>query len=359
MTLRAVVMAAMAAMGVAVVIVPAAVVPVRAQQPPRQAGAAGELRVLPVRGNIYLLSGAGANITASVGKDGVLLVDSGLAAMAEKTLAAVRDLSRRVTASPSPLKSCVGVVQGCQWWSSSELLPATTSPRAPRPISAIVNTSDDPDDVGGNAVIGAAGRSFGVRNLDNTIPGAAVIAHENAALRLTKADQSKLAPSESYGGRDKKLNFFNGEGVVITHPDSAHTDGDSIVYFRGSDVLAVGDVINMTSFPVIDVERGGTINGLIDALNWVLDVCVVEHMMEGGTIVVPGHGRLLDTADVAYYRDMVTIMRDRVRELRKRGMTLDQIKAARPTRDYDGLYGKNPRWTPAQFVEAIHKTLPK
>jgi cyclase len=344
-------------MGVAVVIVPAAVVPVRAQQASVQA-VARELRVLPVRGNIFLLSGAGANITVSVGKDGVLLVDSGLAAMAEKTLAAVRDLSRRVTASPSPLKSCVGVVQGCQWWSSSELLPATTSPRAPRPISAIVNTSDDPDDVGGNAVIGAAGRSFGVRNLDNTIPGAAVIAHENAALRLSKGDQSKLAPSESYGGRDKKLNFFNGEGVVVTHPDSAHTDGDSIVYFRGSDVLSVGDVINMTSFPIIDVERGGTVNGLVDALNWILDICVVEHMMEGGTIVVPGHGRLMDTADVAYYRDMVTIMRDRVRELRKRGMTLEQITAARPTRDYDGRYGKNPRWTPAQFVEAIYKTLP-
>ena len=353
MTPRTVLMAAAVAAGVASV----AGVPVAAQQASRQAAAA-ELRVLPVRGNIFLISGAGANITASVGKDGVLLVDSGSAAMAEKTLAVVRDLSRRVTASPMPLKSCVGVVQGCQWWSSSELLPATT-PRAPRPISAIVNTSDDPDDVGGNAVISAAGRSFGVRNLDNSLLGAAVIAHENAALRLSAANQTKLMPSESYGGRDKKLNFFNGEGVVITHPDSAHTDGDSMVYFRGSDVLAVGDVINVTSFPVIDVERGGTINGLIEALNWVLDVCVVEHMMEGGTIVVPGHGRLMDTADVAYYRDMVTIMRDRVRELRKRGMTLDQIKAARPTRDYDGLYGKNPQWTPAQFVEAIYKTLPK
>jgi len=264
-----------------------------------------------------------------------------------------------VTASPMPLKSCVGVVQGCPWWSSSELLPTTTSPGAPKPISYIINTSDDPNDVGGNAVIGAAGRTFGVRNLDNSIPGAAVVAHENAALRLSTSNQSKLVPSESYGGRDKKLNFFNGEGVVITHPDSAHTDGDSLVYFRGSDVLAVGDVINMTSFPVIDTERGGTVNGLVDALNWILDVCVVEHMMEGGTIVVPGHGRLIDTADAAYYRDMVTIMRDRVRELRKRGMTLDQIKAARPTRDYDARYGKNPQWTPAMFVEAIYKTLPK
>ena len=146
---------------------PAAVAPVRAQQAP-SGGAAGELRVLPVRGNIYLISGAGANITASVGKDGVMLVDSGPPRMAEKTLAVVRDLSRRVTAAPMPLKSCVGVTQGCQWWSSSELLPTTASPRAPRPIGGIINTSDDPDDIGGNAVIGAAGRTYGVRNIDNT-----------------------------------------------------------------------------------------------------------------------------------------------------------------------------------------------
>ena len=314
---------------------------------------------MPVRGNIYLITGAGKNITASVGKDGVMLVDSGPANLAEKTLAVVRDLARRVTSSPMPARSCVGMAQGCQWWSSSELLPTTASPRAPRPIGFIINTSDDPDDVGGNAVIGAAGRTFGVRNIDNTSPGASVVAHENAVLRLSRSGQDKLVASESYAGRDKKLNFFNGEGVVVTHPDSAHTDGDSIVYFRGSDVLAVGDVVNMTNYPVIDTARGGTVNGLVETLNWILDVCVVEHMMEGGTIVVPGHGRLMDTADVAYYRDMVTIMRDRVREMSKRGMTLEQIKAARPTRDYDGRYGKNPQWTPAMFVEAIYKTLPK
>ena len=323
----------------------------------QQAAGAGEFRVLPVRGNIYLITGAGRNITASVGKDGVLLVDSGSAALAEKTLAVVRDLTRRVTSSPMPAKSCVGMAQGCQWWSSSELLPTTASPRAPRPIGFIVNTSDDPAAVGGNAVIAAAGRTFGVRNIDSTSPGASIVAHENATLRLSRAGQDKLLASESYAGRDKKLNFFNGEGVVVTHPDSAHTDGDSVVYFRGSDVLAVGDVINMTSYPVIDTARGGTVNGLIEALNWILDVCVVEHMMEGGTIVVPAQGRLMDAADVAYYRDMVTIMRDRIREMTRRGMTLDQIKAARPTRDYDGRYGKNAQWTPAMFVEAIHRTL--
>jgi glyoxylase-like metal-dependent hydrolase (beta-lactamase superfamily II) len=344
------------ALAAALALLPAAAVaPLGAQQ----SAGSGDIRVLPVRGNVYLITVGGKNITASVGKDGVMLVDSGPANLAEKTLAVVRDLARRVTASPMPARSCVGMAQGCQWWSSSELLPTTASPRAPRPIGFIINTSDDPDDVGANAVIAAAGRTFGVRNIDNTNPGASIVAHENATLRLSRSGQGALLASESYSGRDKKLNFFNGEGVVVTHPDSAHTDGDSMVYFRGSDVLAAGDVVNLTSYPVIDPARGGTINGLVDTLNWILDVCVVEHMMEGGTIVVPGHGRLMDAADVAYYRDMVTIMRDRVRELSRRGMTLDQIKAARPSRDYDGRYGRNPQWTPAMFVEAIHRTLPR
>ena len=122
-------------------------------------------------------------------------------------------------------------------------------------------------------------------------------------------------------------------------------------------LLAVGDIMDMGSYPVIDVEKGGTVQGVINALNWILDVAVVEHMMEGGTLVVPGRGRMADSADVAYYRDMVTIFRDRVRAMAKKGMTLDQIKAARPTRDYDGRWGKNAAWTPNMFVESIHKTL--
>jgi cyclase len=317
----------------------------------------GDLRVLPIRGNVYLIAGAGSNVVASVGKDGVLLVDSGGAQMADKVLETVRALSRMVTASPTPMRSCVGVAQGCQWWSSSELLPTTAGPRAPRPIIGIVNTSDDPDHLGGNAVLSAAGRAYGVRNIDNTLPGAYVVAHENVTLRLSKAGQTSLIASETYFGSEKKLNFVNGEGVVVTHPESAHTDGDSIVYFRGSDVIVAGDLLDMTKYPVIDLARGGSIQGMVDALNWILDVTVVEHMMEGGTLVVPGHGRMTDAADVAYYRDMVTILRDRVREMTSRGMTLQQIKAARLTRDYDGRFGRNPSWTPDMFVEAIYRSL--
>jgi cyclase len=253
-------------------------------------------------------------------------------------------------------RSCVGLSQGCQWWNSSELLPTMGGPRAPRPISGVVNTSDDLDHVGGNAVISAAGRTYGVRNLEGTVPPAWVLAHEQASLRLTTQGRSELVASESYFGDEKKLNFFNGEGVVVTH-HVAHTDADSMVYFRGSDVLVAGDALDMTRYPVIDLERGGDIQGVVKALNWILDVAVVEHMMEGGTLIVPGHGRMTDTADVAYYRDMVTIMRDRVRELSRRGRTLEQIKAAKVTRDYDGRYGRSPEWTPDMFVEAIFRSL--
>jgi cyclase len=333
--------------------------PVVAQQRPAAAAASGEIKILPLRGNIYVLTVAGGNITASVGKDGVLLVDAGPAAMADKVVAAVRDLSRRVTSSVAPIKPCVGIVQGCPWWSSSELLPTTVGPPAPRPISGVVNTSDDADHIGGNAALSAAGRVYGVRNIDGTAPGAWIMSHENVSARLTKANQSALVANETYFGPDKKLNFFNGEGVVILHPESAHTDGDSMVYFRGSDVLAAGDILNMTQYPVIDLARGGSIDGLVAALNSILDLAVVEHMMEGGTLIVPGHGRMTDAADVAYYRDMVTIVRDRVREMIKRKMTLEQIKAARLTRDYDGRFGKNPSWTPAMFVEAVYRSLTK
>jgi glyoxylase-like metal-dependent hydrolase (beta-lactamase superfamily II) len=331
---------------------------VRAQaqgQAPRPAVA--PIRVLPLRGNVYLLSGAGGNIVASVGKDGVMLVDTGAPAMAQAVLAAVQDLSRRITSAPMAAKSCVGISQGCNWWSSSELLPTTTSPRAPRPLSGIIYTSDDADHIGGNDLISAAGRTYGVRNIDGTLPGAWVLVQENASLREAKPGQPTLLANETYPGPEKKLNFFNGEAVVVTHLPAAHSDADSLVYFRGSEVLVAGDILDMTKYPVIDVARGGTIQGEVDALNWILDVAVVEHMMEGGTLVVPGHGRMTDSADVAYYRDMVTIMRDRVRDMSKKGMTLEQIKAARPTRDYDGRFGTSTTWTPNMFVEAIFNTL--
>lgn len=326
-----------------------------AQQSAAAAAANNDVRVLPVRGNVWLLSAGGSNVVASVGKDGVLLVDSAGAAMTEKLVTAVQQLSRQVTAMRMPQKSCVGLVEGCSWWNSSTFLPTTSGPAAPKPIVGIINTSFDPDHMGGNAALSAAGRS----HIGLAAQDAWIMAHERATSHLPKGSTipSAAMPSEAYEGLSFKLNFFNGEGVVLWHPPAAHTDGDTVVQFRESEVLVAGDILNMTGYPVIDVEKGGTINGLVSALNWLLDMAVVEHMMEGGTIIVPGHGRLTDSADLAYYRDMVTIMRDRVNAAVKKGMTLPQIKAAKLTRDYDGRFGRSTTYTPDMFIEAIHKTL--
>jgi cyclase len=341
--------------------------PLAAQQPSAAAAtatattAAVPLRVIPVRGNIYMISGAGGNVVASIGKDGVLLVDSGSAAATASLLATVHALDRQVTASGGPMRSCVGVVQGCNWWGSSNLLPMTVAPPAPKPIIGIINTSVDRDHIGGNAAIAAAGRTFGVRNLTGVPVGAWIVAHENVTMRLSPGGAPLVAatalPNEVYFGGEKKLNFVNGEGVIVQHIDAAHTDGDSLVYFRGSDVIAAGDVFNMAGYPVIDTANGGSIGGIVKAANQLLDVIVWEHMMEGGTMVIPGHGRLADVADVAYYRDMVTIARDRVAAMKKRGMTREATVAASLMRDYDPRWGINPSWTPAMFVDAIYRTL--
>ena len=322
--------------------------PIAGQRP---AQPVDDLRVLPVRGNIYVIAGGGANIVASVGKDGVLLVDSGLAAKSDKIIAKVQELSRQVTALPMAQKSCVGVVAGCAWWNSSVFLSTTGGPPAPRPIVGIINTTFDPDHVGANAAIAAAGRShIGIAPRE-----AWILSHENAP--QPEGAPAGSLPTETYEGAYKKLNFFNGEGVVVWHPAAGHTAGDTIVQFRESEVLAAGDVFDMSGYPVIDLERGGSIQGTVDALNWILDMAVVEHMMEGGTMIVPGHGRIADSADVAYYRDMVTIVRDRVRETIKRGMTLPQIKTARLTRDYDPRFNRNPNWTSDMFIEAVYRSL--
>jgi cyclase len=318
---------------------------------PQPVQGTNDIRVLPVRGNVYMLAGGGANIAASVGKDGVLLVDTGLAAMSDKIVAKVQEVARHVTASPLPQKSCVGVVQGCAWWNNSSFLATTAAPPVPKPIVGIINTSFDPDHVGGNAAIAAAGRS----HVGIASQPAWIMSHGNAPPQ--EGVPPEALPTETYQEPYKKLNFFNGEGVVLWHLPSAHTAGDTVVQFRESEVLAVGDIFNMANYPMIDIDRGGSIQGIIDGLNWILDMAVVEHMMEGGTIIIPGHGRMADSADVAYYRDMVTIIRDRVQAMVKRGMTPEQIKAAKLTRDYDPRFDRNPSWTADMFIEAIYRSL--
>ena len=164
-------------------------------------------------------------------------------------------------------------------------------------------------------------------------------------------------PTEGYPGDYKEVTF-NGEAIQLFHQPAAHTDGDSLIFFRRSDVIVTGDIFVTTSYPVIDVKRGGSINGVIAGLNHIIDITIPKDWQEGGTMVIPGHGRIGDEADVVEYRDMVTIIRDRIQNMIRKGLTLEQVKAARPTLEYDPRYGfESGPWTTAMFVEAVYRGL--
>ena len=323
--------------------------------------AQGEVEVLPVRGNIYVLFGAGSNITFSVGFDGALLVDAGRPEMADKVIAAVRrthaewlDLQR-----PKPLGF------GAETRSS---VADRAIPAPPKPIRYIVNTHAHAEAVGANERLRNAGRTFTGGNVAGNIAdagdGAAILAHENVLKRLSAPADGKPSPhpdalpTDTYYVESYKLShFFNGEGIQLINVPAAHSDGDSLVHFRGNDVIALGDIMSTRTFPVIDLAAGGSINGIVDGLNRVLDMAISEFRLEGGTMMVPGEGRVVDSGDVAYYRDMVTIIRDRVLDLVKKGRTLDEVKAARPTIDYPHFQTTTGPWTTDMFVEAVYKSL--
>jgi cyclase len=298
---------------------------------PARDALAQEIQVLRVQGNVYMLAGPGGNTVVQAGDSGVLVVDTQTAAVSDKLLAAIRTIS-------------------------------------PKPIHYIVNTSVGADRIGGNAALAKAGPTRPNANpiqagLGGNVDGkTTIVAHETVLNRMiaTPAVPPDGWPTETFFGEDKEI-FFNSEAVEVLHQPAAQTDGDAIVFFRRSDVIATGDIFTTTIYPVIDAQKGGSINGLIAALNKIIDIAIPDHkVQEGGTMIVPGHGRLCDEQDVIEYRDMVTIIRDRIQYLIGKGRTLDQIKAARPTLDFDPRYGTSSGpWTTTMFIEQVYRDLTK
>lgn len=267
-----------------------------------------------VQGNVYLLTGTGGNVAVQIGEDGILVVDTGGRETRDQVLAAIRELSNK-------------------------------------PIRWIVNTHADVDHTGGNETISQAGMTV------NGNP-AAIIAHERVLTRMAEADRPITEMPLNTFFESQRDFSFNGEAVFLYHVPGAHTDGDIVVHFRGSDVLVAGDIFVTTTYPVFDREAGGGVQGFIDGLNLLLDIAVPAYLQEGGTYVIPGHGRVGDEADIVEYRDMVVIIRDRVQAMVDEGMTLEQVLAARPSLDYDPRYGsERGDWTTRMFVEAVYRDL--
>ena len=291
-----------------------------------------KIDTVKVRDNVYMLVGAGGNQTVHFGDEGVLVVDTQFAPLSAKLLTAIRAVTDA-------------------------------------PIRHIVNTHMHGDHIGGNENFARAGRFRAGGNVLGDIGAAAtatahIIAHENVLTRLSAppaAGQTAVPfaawPNETFFGKKREF-LFNGEAVQIIHQPNAHTDGDSVVFFRKSDVLSTGDLFTTVMYPFIDVANGGSIDGYVDALNAILDITVASNVNEGGTMVIPGHGRLSDEQDVIEYRDMATIVRDRIREYVKRGMTLEQVKEKKPTLDFDARYGSTTGfWTTNSFIETIYKEM--
>jgi cyclase len=287
--------------------------------------AQNSIRVLKVRGDVSVIQTPGGNVTVLAFPQGVTLVDTGRAEDADAILQAVRSLSKQ-------------------------------------PIRYIINTSVDPGHAGGNARLAPVGIQVTGGNVAGQIgtDGAEVIAHENVLERMSArtakpAIPASAWPQTTYHTDSIKLStLYHGDGIQVFYAPNAHTDGDSLVYFRHNDVIAAGDVFSTVGYPVIDLDRGGSVNGVVDALNKILDIAFPDSRSEGGTLIIPGHGRICDFADVAYYRDMVTIVRDRVQAMVKKNATVEQVKAARLTQDYDPRYGSG-----EAFVEAAYRSLKK
>jgi len=303
-----------------------AVAPPSAQQAPAPGQpAASAVSVLPVQGAVTMVTAGGLNVAVQVGKNGVVLVDSPPSDLVPQVLAEVRRLTDRPT------------------------------------LRYIVNTTVDRTEgnaalVGPAAARGTGGAPFGFVGL-----GRPTIIAQDAVLNrlssMTPAPAAATLPTMTYFL--PSMDFYaNDEPIIVYHQPAAHTDGDSVVLFRKSDVIVTGPIFTPGRYPVIDTARGGSVDGLVKALGTVLALAVPEAFEDGGTRVLPGRGRISEETDVAEFRDMVVIIKDRIRDGIARRQTLDQIKASRPSQDYDGEY-RATQGEADRLVESIYNSLPK
>lgn len=290
----------------------------RGQRPEPLAANSTEIEVLPVQGRVQMIATGGSNIAVQVGDVGAVIVDSGNAEVTEQVVAAVRKLSAL-------------------------------------PPRYLINTSGLPGHVSGNAAVAAIGAPIPGNPKYLGMP---IISHQNAATRLAEGAlgplPSELWPFDTFFG-PKKTIYLNGEGIEILHLPAAITDGDVMVYFHGSDVLATGDIYATTQYPHFRPELGGSLQGVIDALNRIIDTTIPKFNQQGGTLIIPGHGRISSESDVVEYRDMVTIIRDRIASMVGEGKSFEEVLGARPSLEYDGLYGSlEGPWTTRMFLKAVY-----
>lgn len=294
-----------------------------AQPVPGEPAPAGELELIHVQGQVWLIAGVGGNIAVQIGDQGIVVVDTGAEGFGQEVVDAIASLSDR-------------------------------------PIRYIINTSIAAQHIGGNAVLGPlpGGRPRGAeRGARVNVLAQETVLFDMSVARGPNGEQlypQDAWPTDGYYEAQRGL-IFNGEAIDIIHMPYAHTEGDSIVYFRGSNVLVSGDIYTTTNLPMVDYTRGGTFQGLIDALDRMLDITIADDLMEGGTYVIPGHGYISDEADLVEYRDMTYIVRDRLQRLIvEEGQDLQNVKQARPVLGWEGRYGR-PEWSVDMFLEAVYQ----
>lgn len=246
-----------------------------------------------VSGTYYYLAGAGGNIGVSVGEDGVIMIDDQFAPLTDKILAAIKGLS------------------------DGE-------------IRFVINTHVHPDHTGGNENLGKLGLM--------------ILARDEVRVRLSDRLPEIALPVLTFS--DTITLHMNGEEVYIFKVPPAHTDGDTYIYFKDSDVIHAGDVFRTTAFPYIDRGNGGTLRGTIDGLGLLIGASGPN------TKIVPGHGVVSTREDVIAFRDMAIELSDRIAEMMEQGMSYDEIAEANPTRAYNDRYGD-----PEGFLRAVYAEL--